>query len=184
MLRRLRSTVAAAGAALVILLPACAADSSRPAPRPTPSATSADRPAPTTTPEPTPASRPDFRPAAEMPVAMPAVPADVRAAAVTVHGETTFSVTMTTSIGGMVNVSAVDPVVTRAGAADQSPRRLVQAGFRRHPRTHQPRGHPLADGRVVLGTSRGELVVIDPLARALSVIALPAAVARNWTCWT
>lgn len=42
----------------------------------------------------------------------------------------------------------------------------------------------LPDGRGVLGTSRGELVVIDPLARALSVIALPAAVARNWTCWT
>ncbi|HNQ08601.1 MAG TPA: hypothetical protein PKH97_15650, partial [Tetrasphaera sp.] len=88
-------------------------------------------------------SRPDFRPAAEMPVAMPAVPADVRAAAVTVHGETTFSVTMTTSIGGMVNVSAVDPVVTRARAADQSPPRLVQAGFRRTP-SNAPAARPSA----------------------------------------
>lgn len=175
MFRRLRSTVAAAGAAVVILLPACAADSSRPAPRPTPSATSAGRPAPTTTPEPTPAGRPDFRPAAEMPVAMPALPADVRAAAVTGQGETTFSVTMTTSIGGMVNVSAVDPEVTRAGAADQSHLARSRPACADTLERTSRAAIRLPDGRGVLGTSRGELVVIDPLARAMSVIALPAA---------
>ncbi|GAA1774750.1 hypothetical protein GCM10009810_34610 [Nostocoides vanveenii] len=106
---------------------------------------------------------------------MPALPADVRAAAVTGQGETTFSVTMTTSIGGMVNVSAVDPEVTRAGAADQSHLARSRPACADTLERTSRAAIRLPDGRGVLGTSRGELVVIDPLARAMSVIALPAA---------
>ena len=85
-----------------------------------------------------------------MPVAMPAVPADVRTAAVTVHGETTFSVTMTTSIGGMVSISAVDPwspgpACRRSIATSPGPGRH----FRRTP-SNAPAARPsaLTDGRL------------------------------------